>query len=58
MTLFNNENLTHIHSHLTDTKISEPKKFNNRKMDKLFSLINYALSSADKAMKYINFANF
>lgn len=58
MTLFNNENLSHIHSNLADTKLSEPKKFNNRKIDKLFSLINYALSSADKAMKYINFANF
>lgn len=42
----------------TDSKLSEPKKLNHRKIDKLFSLINYALSSADKAMKYINYANF
>ena len=47
-----------MQAHHTDSKFSEHKKINNRKIDKLFSLINYALSSADKAMKYINYANF
>lgn len=58
MALFNNENLSNLHSNVMESKLAEHKKFNNRKLDKLFSLVNYAISSADKAMKYINYANF
>ena len=50
--------MLHVQPHHTDSKSSEARKLNNRKVEKLFSLINYALSSADKAMKYINYANF
>lgn len=58
MTLFNNENLAYLNPNLIQGKLSDHKRLNNRKLDKLFSLINYAISSADKAMKYINYANF
>lgn len=56
--LFNNENIINSYSQHSNSKPSDHVKFNNRKIDKLFSLINYALSSADKAIKYINTANF
>lgn len=56
--LFNNENIINSYSQHSNSKPSDHAKFNNRKIDKLFSLINYALSSADKAIKYINTANF
>jgi len=56
--LFNNENIGNGHSQFSATNMSEFKKTNHRKIDKLFSLINYALSSAEKSLKYINMANF
>ena len=35
------------------------KKHQNKKLDKLISLINYTITSADKALKYVNLsANF
>lgn len=58
VSLINNENNTNGHSQFLTTNVSELKKNNHRKIDKLFSLINYALSSADKSLKYINVANF
>jgi len=30
------------------------KKYQNKKFDKLVSLINYTITSADKALKYVN----
>ena len=58
VSLLNNENNANGHSQFLTTNKSELKKNNHRKIDKLFSLINYALSSADKSLKYINVANF
>ena len=57
MSLFNNENLLNVATS-EQLKHPEPKKLNHRKLDKLISLINYALSSADKTIRYINTANF
>lgn len=34
------------------------KKHNNRKLDKLVSLINYVISSSEKALRYVNTNNF
>lgn len=56
--LFNNENLLNVASSENSRSGMEPKKLNHRKLDKLISLINYALSSAEKTMRYINTSNF
>jgi hypothetical protein len=34
------------------------KKLNSKKFDKLFSLVNYVINSAERAIKYINLTNF
>jgi len=34
------------------------KKYNNRRLDKLVSLIQYMVSSSDKVIKYISSTNF
>src|SRR5256885_1153224 len=41
-----------------DSKEFKIKKYNNRKLDKIISLINYVISSSEKAIKYINSNNF
>ena len=53
VSLFNNENIN-----ITEVNDLKNKKANNRKLDKLLSLINYAMSSAEKVVKFINMANF
>lgn len=53
ITLFNNEQLNTVESH--DLKL---KKCNNRKFDKLVSLIQYMVSSSEKVIKYISSTNF
>ncbi len=53
ITLFNNEQLNAVESH--DLKL---KKCNNRKFDKLVSLIQYMVSSSEKVIKYISSTNF
>lgn len=58
MSLFNNENLLNVAASEQIKGNQEPKKLNHRKLDKLISLINYALSSAEKTVRYINTANF
>lgn len=34
------------------------KKYNNRRLDKLLSLVQYLLSSSEKAMRFISPSNF
>jgi len=33
------------------------KKYQNKKFDKIVSLINYTITSADKALKYVNLSS-
>lgn len=53
ISLFSNEQLNPSESQ--DLKF---KKHNNRKFDKLVSLIQYMVSSSEKAIKYISSTNF
>lgn len=47
-----------MQSQFSETKVLDPRRPMARKLDKLFTLINYALSSSEKALRYINLANF
>jgi hypothetical protein len=53
LSLFNNEQLNTIEG--GEFKF---KKYNNRRLDKLVSLIQYMVSSSEKAVKYISSTNF
>lgn len=52
VSLFNNEQLNTLEG---DLKL---KKYNNRRLDKLVSLIQYMVSSSEKVIKYISSTNF
>lgn len=53
ISLFNNEQLNTMDAN--DLKL---KKYNNRRLDKLVSLIQYMVSSSEKVIKYISSTNF
>jgi hypothetical protein len=55
LSLFNNDQLTSLESQHSDFKL---KKYNNRRFDKLVSLIQYMVGSSEKAIKYISSNNF
>ena len=44
--------------HTMDSHDFKIKKCNNRRFDKLVSLIQYMVSSSEKAVKYISSNNF
>lgn len=52
--LFNNENLKRIDKGYLLGGCRERHRFHNKKLDKLASLVSYALSSAEKALKYVS----
>jgi hypothetical protein len=53
LSLFNNEQLNTI-----EAGEFKCRKYNNRRLDKLVSLIQYMVSSSEKALKYISSTNF
>jgi LPS O-antigen subunit length determinant protein (WzzB/FepE family) len=53
VSIFNNE-----HLNVFEASEFKAKKYNNRKLDKLVSLIQYMVSSSEKAMRYISSTNF
>jgi len=55
--LFNNENLKRADHKYIGGDLRERQRFHNKKLDKLASLVNYALSSAEKALKYVSVSN-
>lgn len=55
--IFNNENLKRLDQKYTAADGKDRHRFGNKKLDKLVSLVNYALSSAEKALKYVSISN-
>ena len=41
-----------------DSTEFKAKKYNNRRLDKLVSLVQYMVSSSEKALRYISSTNF
>lgn len=53
VSIFNNE-----HMNVFESTEFKAKKYNNRRLDKLVSLIQYMVSSSEKALRYISSTNF